>query len=88
MIKRQGWNVFIITIALITGIALSLKPWRLYRDQRLKADSAVGEMRASEKDRATLLQKRAIGQSPVGKEEAARKNGYHKADEIPIEAFK
>ena len=67
------------------GIALSIKPWQVYREQRKAADAEVVEMRQAEKNRTDLTRRKAQFESAIGKEELARSQGYRQANETPVD---
>jgi hypothetical protein len=71
-------------LAIGTGVGLSIKPWRVYREQRKIADESIKEMREAEGKKATLTRERAKYESALGREELARKQGYRRPDERPI----
>ena len=84
MRKKSRINAVIIVLAVITGIGLSLKPWRVYIKQRADTARQVREMRLSESKQEALLQQRAQRRSSIGQEEQARESGYLGPGEAPI----
>lgn len=82
--RRISWTLCGIAIATTLGVALSVKPWRAYNEQRAKRDEAVAEMRQAERDRAEEMERLQRLQTPFGKEEEARRLGYRRPDEKPI----
>lgn len=83
--NRLVVSSIIVVSAVGLGVGLSLKPWQVYREQRKLADDAVVEMRQAESKKTALTRKRAQAESSLGREELARKQGYRRADETPIE---
>lgn len=75
----------IVASAIGVGVGLSLKPWQVYREQRRLADDAVREMRQAEGKKIELTKQRAKAESSIGREELARKQGYRKPNETPLE---
>lgn len=75
----------IVASAIGLGVGLSLKPWQVYREQRKLADDAIREMRVAESKKTELTRQRAKAESSLGREELARKQGYRRPDETPIE---
>lgn len=85
MKRKLVWNVAILVAAVGTGLALSARPWQVYREQRKIADESIREMREAEGKKAELTRQRAKVETALGREELARKQGYRRPDEIPIE---
>jgi hypothetical protein len=81
--RKSIWNIGFVAAAVATGLALSYRPWSVWRDQRIKADQHIEEMRQAEKSREELIRKRARIETPLGKEEIAREQGYLKPGEQP-----
>lgn len=80
---RNGWlNFGIAVIAIFCGVALSAKPWQVYKEQRKAADEAIADMEKSEANRERLVREDAKYKTSVGREELARKEGYRKAKEV------
>ncbi len=77
-------NGVVLVSACALGTVLSLRPWQVYKEQRTIADEAVVQMRRAEAKKADLLQKRANYESPLGREKLARQQGFHRADETPL----
>lgn len=77
-------NGIIIVLAIATGIALSIRPWQVFHEQRSAADKTISEMRAAELRRSKLNIEQAKWDSQTGKEELARDKGYIKKGETPI----
>lgn len=82
--KRLGWSLLTITLAVATGVAISHEPWQNFQKMRQESQNAVNEARAIERERAELLHENARLDSPLGMEEIARQRGYRPADEKPF----
>jgi hypothetical protein len=80
-VRRLGFRAAFFGLAVLAGVALSLKPWQAYNQQRKIADQSASEMRSAEAHRAELLRKEAKAGSPIGREELAREQGYVKPGE-------
>lgn len=78
-------GVLFVALALATGVALSIKPWQIYGEQRKLADGKAAEMVAAEAGRTKLMEQKARLESATGREEMARKQGYLKPGEQPLE---
>jgi hypothetical protein len=77
-------NVAIVVLAVAGGIALSQKPWKVYKEQRKLADEARAEMQVSEARREELVREDAKYKTSIGREELARRKGYRKPGELPL----
>ena len=82
--RTSIWNLTFVLAAAATGLALSYRPWSVWRDHRAKADQHVQEMRDAERSREELIRQRARMETPLGKEEMAREQGYLKPGETPV----
>jgi hypothetical protein len=82
MTRNQWLNVGIGVIAVFAGVAVSAKPWQVYREQRKAADEAIAEMQQSESKRESLVREDARLKTSIGREELARKEGYRKPGEV------
>lgn len=82
--KRIGWSILTIVLAVATGVAISHEPWQNFQKMRSESRQAVDEARAIERERAELLHENARLDSPAGMEEIARERGYHPPEEEPI----
>ena len=78
------WNIVVVGAAVATGVALSIRPWQVYREQKQLASDAVQEMREAEGKKTDLTRQKSKYESALGREELARKQGYRRADERPI----
>lgn len=85
MKQRRIWNIAIVTVALATGIALSIRPWDAYFKQRALSDAQIQQMQSAERDRADLSRQKARVENPTGMEALARQQGFHKPGEIPVD---
>jgi cell division protein FtsB len=72
-------------LAACIGVALSYRPWSRYLQQRQDTQKAVAEMRDAEERRAELLREEARYSSSLGREELARKHGYVRPGEAPVQ---
>lgn len=77
-------NGIIIVAAVVTGIALAQKPLREFLEQKHQASLAQEDMRKSESKQLDLAAKKARLESPVGREEQARADGFQRPNEVPI----
>lgn len=85
MVQRLLWISLCALLAVACGVALSLRPWQLYREQRLRSNEAVQQMRQAEAEKVDLLRQEARFASPAGKEELARSRGYSRPGEVQLE---
>ncbi|MCW5941763.1 MAG: hypothetical protein KIS66_06005 [Fimbriimonadaceae bacterium] len=76
----------VVLAAVGTGALLSREPWRLYREQQAKTDQSLRAMRAAEDKSANLTRQKAHADSPLGREELARKMGFRKPGEALVDA--
>jgi hypothetical protein len=83
MTKNAVINGVIVAAAVVAGVAVSMKPWQVYKEQKALADHQVVEMRQSEKKYEELVRQEARLRSDVGKQEMARKRGYLPQGEVP-----
>jgi hypothetical protein len=88
MRKKAGLNALIVVLAVVTGIYASRKPWMVYREQQQRANEATREMNDAEKSREELQRQAASLDSPLGRETLARKIGYSKQGETPVDVNK
>ena len=84
MARKPTWSILIVVVGVATGMALSLKPWQHYREQKEIANNARAEMKATEQQRSELMREKSRLESPVGREELARERGYRRPWEKPI----
>ena len=85
MKSKRIWNTVFVVAAVATGVALSLKPWQVYSEQRSLANEKIAEMERAEGSRTTLMEKKVRMTNSTGREEIARNYGYVKAGEQPLE---
>jgi len=83
--RRIVVDALIVVGAIVLGLALSIKPWQGYQEQRRLADRHAAEMRAADKSREDLIRKKAHLESKAGRELAARNQGYTKRGERPAD---
>jgi hypothetical protein len=78
-------NLLFIGAAVTAGVALGLKPWKVYGEQRRNADAYLRDAQKSENDRVELERQKNKYESSLGREELARKNGYKKPNESDLD---
>lgn len=81
----KAWTALLIVLGILTGVALSIKPWQKFREEQAQARTAKVEMKQVEREHAELLRQQAKLDSAVGREELARKRGYKSPSETPWE---
>ncbi len=79
-----AWKLFVAMLACGAGVALSLKPWQVYHEQRERAQEAETRMEVSEANYAELRREQARRSSPLGREEMAREQDYLPRNERPL----
>ncbi len=84
MSRRTAVSALFVAAAAGIGLYLSRGPWVAYREQKAKAENAQHEMQKAEIERSDLLRQRAMADSPLGQEAAARSKGYLKKGEGPL----
>lgn len=77
-------NVLFLGIAISLGVALGMKPWPVYKEQRQQADQYITDAAKAESKRFELERQRAKYESPLGQEELAREKGYLKNGESEL----
>ncbi|MEI7983989.1 MAG: hypothetical protein WCI55_00045 [Armatimonadota bacterium] len=86
MTKRRKINYF-IPLAIIAGIGLAIytsnKPFKVYQQEKAKADEMRADLNSYQQSNAKLREKDQI-MSPVQKEEEARRMGYVRPDEKSV----
>lgn len=85
MARNYGWHALLLVLAAGVGAALSVESWRHYSAQNERAEAAQTEMRLAEAERTRLMRQQTRLESPIGREEGARKLGYRRANERPLE---
>ena len=83
MTKGALINGVIVLLAISAGLAVSVRPWQVYQEQRKLADEQISEMHESEKKYERLVRQEARLRSNLGKEEMARERGYLPVGERP-----
>ena len=83
--KRLGFWVGLTVLAAVVGGALAYKPWSAYIEQRRLTANEKAAMESAEQKIAESEAERAKLESRTGKEEIARKHGYTKPGEKPLE---
>jgi flagellar basal body-associated protein FliL len=83
---RQSRWILLGLALVIAGVGyLGRSTWSLYSDQAAVKERNERRMRAAEAERAKLLDEKARLESSVGQEELARKQGYRKPNERPLD---
>ena len=78
---------YLIPVAVVVGLTAAIytasKPWKVYQQEKIKADDMRKEMSGLEANR---LKRQSSDQmlNPVQKEEEARRMGYAKPGEVPL----
>ena len=83
--KRLGFWAGLVLLAAVVGGALAYKPWSAYLEQRRLSSDEKAAMETAEQKIAESESERAMLESRAGKEEIARKHGYTKPGEKPLE---
>lgn len=83
MTKGALINGVIVVVAVIAGVAVSIRPWQVYHEQRKLADEQIADMKRSETKYEELVRDEARMRSNIGKEEMARGRGYLPQGEVP-----
>lgn len=66
-----------VALGIAAGIAVSVKPWATYAEQREEAKAVRQELEDVRKERKRLEIEEAKSDSDVGRETKARDAGYH-----------
>jgi hypothetical protein len=82
--RRFTWFLVCVAVAIGIAIYLNRETISLYREQIAKQRTAEAEMARHEDAKAKLLREKARLQSPVGREEEARKSGYRREGEKQV----
>ena len=86
MNRKRRINYF-IPVAVVAGIGLAIytsnKPWKVYQQEKSKANDMRSELETTQKGNAKLRQKDQI-MNPTQKEEEARRMGFVRPDETPL----
>lgn len=81
---RLFLNIVFVLAAMGVGIALSIKPWEVYKRQRSEADGSRAQAIEMERTRTELIRKHDKLEDPLHQEERARKAGMMKQGEVLI----
>ena len=84
MTRRRAMNLLVVLGGLALGVALSAKPWQVFGEQKQRALDARAEMQSAETSRNALIRQKSRLESPLGREQLARDQGYSKPGEIPV----
>lgn len=85
IMKSHGWITLTIILGLLAGLILSREPWKQYKSEKAQSHKAQAETKEILEERADLMSRKANLDSPQGMEEEARKQGYRKSYEKPID---
>ena len=85
MARKLALSIIFLCTAVAMGYFFSLKPWKLYREQQSRTQSAENERLSAQSKRAELAKANAKIATPLGKEEYARENGYIKPNERRVD---
>lgn len=85
MKKSTLMNLGLALLAVLVGLGLSVRPWKVYFDERDRTAQYKSQMRNAENRRIDLIKEKARLEMPMGREEAARNMGFTKPDEKPVE---
>lgn len=83
--KRLGFWAGLVLVAMLVGGALAYRPWSVYLEQRRQTSDERAAMEAAERKIAHSESERVKLESRAGKEQNARKHGYTKPGEKPLE---
>lgn len=82
--KKRKWWILSLIIAVAAAVLLNRETWSIYLNQSAERAKNEARMRAAEAERTNLLDKKSRLTTPIGQEEQARKQGYHKKGETPL----
>lgn len=85
MMKRVLIGALCLAVAVGIGVYLSRGVLQAYRDQRVRTDQSVAEMRQSEAERARLTRQKMALETDAGQEALVRSKGFVKNGEVPLE---
>lgn len=85
MKKGSRTTLAFVLAGLVTGVLFSLGPWKEFQQKRAESDQAVAESQQIAKERSDLIQQSAQLQTPLGREQEARRRGYKKPGERVVE---
>lgn len=78
------FNLLFVGAGLAVGVALGMKPWPVFQEQRKNADNYLRDAHKAESDRVDFERQRNKYETSLGREELARQNGYKKAGESDL----
>lgn len=84
MKANRIWTAALVSAGLLTGILLSVRPWKVFTEQRAKTEEAQRKMHDAEQRRVDLTREKAHIEGTLGREQAARDLGFTKPDEQPV----
>lgn len=84
MLKSVLINLLIAALAIGAGMALSQKPWNVYRAQQKATEAQLQRMHLAENQQIANIQLHAKLDTSIGREELARKQGWKRPGEVPL----
>jgi hypothetical protein len=87
MARKRSFNwllVVFIVAGLTIGFLTAQQPWRVYREQKVRAVALQSELKNLENSKLSHLEKKSKANNPVIMEEEARKQGYIQPGEVPL----
>jgi len=84
MLKNLLINLLLVVTAVGIGAYLSRGPWKVYQAQQKATQAQLDRMHTAENQQIADIQLEAKLGSSIGREEAARKQGWKKPDEVPL----
>ena len=85
MSRKILYNAVAVALGVAVGVALSIKPWQAYHDQRIKADDAISRAAEMQRRQSELAREKALLNTPLGKEKQAREKGFVRPGETPVD---
>ena len=80
----KAWSVGIVVAAVLLGVGLSYRTWRVVGQQRARTADYQKKTHDAEKRRMDLAVEKAKAEGPLGQEKAARDAGLTKPGEEPL----
>lgn len=81
MSVKTAWAIVGAAVAVGLGLYLSRGPWLMFWQQRSRASVAATELAKTEREKTSLMRERARLETPMGRQELAREQGYVKKGE-------
>lgn len=82
---NRAMNIALVAGAMLVGAGLSVRPWKVYQQQKARTAEYQKQMREAEQRRVDLTREKAKIDSPLGMEQAAREQGFIKPGEQPLD---